>query len=62
MYVVIDKGNNNFLKFSFQVYEHNHRKEMTTPAIAALLSTILYHRRFFPYYVYNLIAGIDEEG
>lgn len=50
------------LEARLKVYEHNHRKEMTTPAIAALLSTILYHRRFFPYYVYNLIAGIDEEG
>uniref|UniRef100_A0A8C4VSE9 Proteasome 20S subunit beta 1 n=1 Tax=Gopherus evgoodei TaxID=1825980 RepID=A0A8C4VSE9_9SAUR len=29
--------------------------------IAAMLSTILYSRRFFPYYVYNIIGGLDEE-
>lgn len=35
---------------------------MTSGAIAAMLSTILYGRRFFPYYVYNIIGGLDEEG
>lgn len=35
---------------------------MTSGAIAAMLSTILYSRRFFPYYVYNIIGGLDEEG
>lgn len=35
---------------------------MTSGAIAAMLSTILYGRRFFPYYVYNIIGGLDEDG
>ena len=35
---------------------------MTSGAIAAMLSTILYGRRFFPYYVYNIIGGLDEHG
>lgn len=35
---------------------------MTSGAIAAMLSTILYGRRFFPYYVYNIIGGLDEQG
>merc|ERR1739838_816885 len=33
------------------------RMKMSTKAIAAMLSTMLYYRRFFPYYTYNIIAG-----
>lgn len=44
------------------MYKHSNNKAMTTGAIAAMLSTILYSRRFFPYYVYNIIGGLDEEG
>uniref|UniRef100_Q6PDW4 Proteasome subunit beta n=1 Tax=Rattus norvegicus TaxID=10116 RepID=Q6PDW4_RAT len=45
-----------------KMYKHSNNKAMTTGAIAAMLSTILYSRRFFPYYVYNIIGGLDEEG
>ncbi len=44
------------------MYEHEHHKKMSSGAIAAMLSTILYYRRFFPYYVHNIIGGLDEEG
>uniref|UniRef100_A0A9L0J9G5 Proteasome subunit beta n=1 Tax=Equus asinus TaxID=9793 RepID=A0A9L0J9G5_EQUAS len=44
-----------------KMYKHSNNKAMTTGAIAAMLSTILYSRRFFPYYVYNIIGGLDEE-
>ena len=44
------------------MYKHSNNKMMTSGAIAAMLSTILYGRRFFPYYVYNIIGGLDEEG
>lgn len=47
---------------SFQMYKHSNNKTMSSGAIAAMLSTILYGRRFFPYYVYNIIGGLDEEG
>ncbi|XP_052788207.1 proteasome subunit beta type-1-like [Mya arenaria] len=50
------------LKSRIKMYHHEHNKNMTTTATAAMLATILYYRRFFPYYVYNIVAGIDDEG
>lgn len=44
------------------MYLHEHLKPMSTPAVAQLVSTMLYHKRFFPYYVSNIVAGLDESG
>lgn len=35
---------------------------MPIRAIARLIQTMLYGRRFFPYYVYNILGGIEEDG
>ena len=35
---------------------------MPIHAIARLIQTMLYARRFFPYYVYNILGGIEEDG
>lgn len=35
---------------------------MPIRSIARLIQTMLYARRFFPYYVYNILGGIEEDG
>jgi 20S proteasome subunit beta 6 len=50
------------LKQKIEWYKHAHDKEMTTPALAQMLSITLYMKRFFPYYIFNILAGIDENG
>jgi len=50
------------LQARLQHYEHQHRKQMSVTAIAQLLSTLLYYKRFFPYYTFNVLGGIDEHG
>ena len=43
-------------------YKYQMKREPSLQSIAQLISTILYSRRFFPYYSFNLLFGLDEEG
>ncbi|KAG0502866.1 hypothetical protein HPP92_002938 [Vanilla planifolia] len=44
------------------IYQHQHNKQMSCPAMARLLSNTLYYKRFFPYYTFNILGGLDDEG
>lgn len=50
------------VKTRLKMYEQEHSKVMNCKSIAQMLSTMLYYKRFFPYYTWNLLAGLDAEG
>merc|ERR1719188_388441 len=43
-------------------YRHLHNKSMSTPAVAQMTATMLYNKRFFPYYISNILGGLDDQG
>lgn len=45
-----------------KMYKYQHGKPMSVKACAQRLSTILYSKRFFPYYVHAILGGLDEDG
>lgn len=44
------------------MYRYDHNKEISTSALAAMLSVTLYYKRFFPYYASCMVVGLDDEG
>ncbi|KAJ2944184.1 hypothetical protein O0L34_g18162 [Tuta absoluta] len=50
------------LSARIQMYLYEHNKTMSTPAAAQMLSTVLYYKRFFPYVVNSVLAGLDDDG
>ncbi len=50
------------LKARMMRYNFDFREEMKADVVAEMLSRTLYGRRFFPYYAWTLLAGIDSKG
>ncbi|VDL91268.1 unnamed protein product [Schistocephalus solidus] len=50
------------VKASFHEFKYHHKKDISLTAMANLISISLYSRRFFPFYVGTLLAGLDENG
>jgi len=50
------------IKWRSATYMHANKKPLGVTATAQMVSTMLYHKRFFPYYTYNIIGGLDENG
>lgn len=45
-----------------QMYKYSHNQMMSLPACAQMMSNVLYSKRFFPYSVSNVMAGLDDDG
>ena len=50
------------LQTKVKMYRTKYNKIPDISAIAQMLANTLYNRRFFPYYTFNLLCGIDSEG
>jgi len=50
----------NLLKFKQNLYELREERSMSPKVFSNLLSTLLYEKRFGPYFVEPVVAGLDE--
>ena len=56
------KSRYDLLPFSLRMYRYKHEQEMSIASIAQASAIQLYSRRFFPYYTFNILGGLDENG
>ena len=50
------------IQTQIRMFKYQHDKVMSIQSIAQLTMTILYGHRFFPYYAFVLLGGLDESG
>ncbi len=50
------------LDAKLKMFEYEHNTRPSCQAVAQLISNMLYNRRFFPFYVNTIVAGLDNEG
>ena len=51
----------NLLQFRLNLYKLREEREMSPKVFSHLLSTLLYEKRFGPYFCEPIIAGLDEK-
>ena len=49
------------LKFRTNMYELRENRKMRPKTLAAMVSSFLYEKRFGPYFIEPIVAGIDEK-
>ena len=52
----------NLLEFRLGLYKLKEERDMSPKVFSHLLSTLLYEKRFGPYFVEPIVAGLDESG
>jgi 20S proteasome subunit beta 6 len=50
------------MKIKLEMYKNQFGKEATLEGTSQMLSNTLYYRRFFPFYSFNLLCGLDSKG
>lgn len=50
------------LKVEAENYTAKTGREMSVESFSRLVSVSLYRRRFFPWYTFNIVGGVDERG
>ena len=50
------------LRAKLTEYEQKFGEPIKVYAVAQMLANTLYGRRFFPYYTWNVLAGLDQDG
>merc|ERR1712137_37950 len=50
------------LRAKLTEYEQKYGEPIKVHAAAQILANTLYGRRFFPYYTWNVLAGLDQDG
>lgn len=52
---------NSLLKFRKNLYELREERQMTPRVLSNLLSNLLYEKRFGPYFIEPVVAGLDDD-
>lgn len=49
------------LDYEIELYQLNNQKTLSSKQIAMMVSRILYEKRFFPFYTFNIVVGFEKD-